>query len=284
MKYLIKILGCLWLVVIITSCDKIEAPYERSSNNGNDTTSAVRKVLLEDYTGHKCINCPTAAVTAQDLKDNFGDRLVLLSIHAGYWALPDDSGNYTADFRTPAGDELDTYFGVSDIGNPNSMVNRTVYNQSLILGPEMWGAAIQQIIDNAADATIEIELTFDLPSRKLSGDCHIQFLNSLTGRFNLCLYLIENDIVAAQKNNNTTIGPVPDWLNYVHEHVLRGAINGTWGEEITAGTVQTNIKYHISFSDFNIKPEWKPEDCKVVAFIYNADTKEVIQAEEQDIE
>ncbi len=284
MKYLIKILGCLWLVVIITSCDKIEAPYERSSNNGNDTTSAVRKVLLEDYTGHKCINCPTAAVTAQDLKDNFGDRLVLLSIHAGYWALPDDSGNYTADFRTPAGDELDTYFGVSDIGNPNGMVNRTVYNQSLILGPEMWGAAIQQIIDNAADATIEIELTFDLPSRKLSGDCHIQFLNSLTGRFNLCLYLIENDIVAAQKNNNTTIGPVPDWLNYVHEHVLRGAINGTWGEEITAGTVQTNIKYHISFSDFNIKPEWKPEDCKVVAFIYNADTKEVIQAEEQDIE
>jgi hypothetical protein len=284
MKYLIKFLGCLWLIMIITSCDKIEAPFERQSDHGNDTTSAVRKVLLEDYTGHKCINCPTAAVTAQDLKDDYGDRLVLLSIHAGIWALPDASGDYTTDFRTPAGDEFDTYFGVSDIGNPNGMVNRTVYNQSLILGPGMWGAAIQQIINNPPDATIELALTFDLPSRKLGGDCHVQFLNPLTGRFMLCLYLIENDIVAAQKNNNTTIGPTPDWINYVHEHVLRGAINGTWGEEITTGTAQTTIQYHITFSYFEIKAEWKPENCKVVAFIYNSDSKEVIQAEEEDIE
>jgi hypothetical protein len=209
---------------------------------------------------------------------------VVISVHAGYWATPDATGNYTADFRTPAGNELDNFFGISSVGNPNGMVNRMKYLQNRIIDPEKWSAAIQQIINNPPDATIDLGLTFDLPSRKLSGDCHVQFLNQLTGQYMFCLYLIEDDIVAPQKNKDNTIGPTPDWLNYVHEHVLRGAINGTWGEEINTGLVETNLKYHFTFSGFDIKPEWKPEDCQVVAFIYDADTKEVIQAEEEDME
>jgi hypothetical protein len=284
MRYAVKLFLSLWLLTLITACDKIDAPYERQVTHGSDTSGVLRKILLEDYTGHKCNNCPTAGVTARDLMEDYPEQMVVIAIHAGYYATPDLTGEYTTDFRTAAGDELYTYFDIASIGNPSGMVDRTVYNQNLILGPEMWGAAALQLLDIPADATIELGLTYDTPSRLLSGDCHIQFLNQLSGQFMFCLYLIENDIVAPQKNKDSTIGPTPDWLDYVHEHVLRGAINGTWGEQINTGEVQTNLKYHITFSGFEIKPEWKPQNCQVVAFIYNSGTKEVIQAEESDIE
>jgi hypothetical protein len=283
MKTLIRILSFSVFILLVSSCDIIDEPFARETVI--DTTDTIkRKVLLEDYTGHTCINCPTAAVIAQEKKDLYGNKIVVMAVHAGYFALP-QSDPYSTDFRTPAGNELDNFFGVSTQGLPKGMVNRMEYSGSRIIAPDKWGAAIGEIIDLPPDAYIELGLTYDQASRKLSGDCHVKFINQIDGTFRFCLCLIENNIVAAQKNNNQSIGTTPDWLNYVHQHVLRAAINGTWGEEINpGGPIETGLKYHLSFTNFEILPVWKYEDCAVVAFVFNADTKEVIQAEEMDIE
>jgi hypothetical protein len=283
MKTLLKFFSFSIFILFVSSCDIIDEPFARETVI--DTSDTIkRKVLLEDYTGHTCINCPTAAVLAQDMKDLYGNKLIVMAVHAGFFAMP-QSGNYSADFRTPAGNELDDFFGISAVGLPKGMVNRTEYNGNRIIAHDKWGAAIGEIIDLPADAYIELGLTYNQTSRKLSGDCYVKFINQLDGTFRFCLCLIENNIVAPQKNNNQSIGPTPDWLDYVHQHLLRGAINGTWGEEINpGGPVETGLKYHLSFTNFEILPEWNYEDCAVVAFVINADTKEVIQAEEIDIE
>ena len=66
----------------------------------------IRKVLLEDYTGFKCVNCPAAAHEAHLLQEFYGDQMVVMGVHAGYYAEPDGSGNYTTDLTTTTGDAL----------------------------------------------------------------------------------------------------------------------------------------------------------------------------------
>jgi thiol-disulfide isomerase/thioredoxin len=42
-----------------------------------------RRVLLEDFTGHTCNNCPAAAVIAEGLQTFYGeDQLILVGVHA----------------------------------------------------------------------------------------------------------------------------------------------------------------------------------------------------------
>ena len=90
------------------SCDKIDAPFKEIGSGGNDTTE-VRTVLLEDFTAQQCPNCPTASKVAQDLKDHYGNKLIIMAVHAGILAEPDSE--YPNDYRTPAGNELYNDYG-----------------------------------------------------------------------------------------------------------------------------------------------------------------------------
>ena len=104
-------------------------------------TNPVKKVLLEDYTGHTCVNCPKAAVTARTLKEQYGEALVVMAVHAGWFAKPAGSP-FGYDFRTAAGDSWDTYFGIGQVGNPNGMVNRKYTAGTPILSPSAWANSV----------------------------------------------------------------------------------------------------------------------------------------------
>ena len=109
---------------IWTACDKIEKPLillsEQIISDGEgllDTVYVVdsvyvadKHVLLEDFTGHKCVNCPEAALSAHQWAEENGHRLIIYGIHAGFYATPDATGEYTADFTCPTGNEIFSYF------------------------------------------------------------------------------------------------------------------------------------------------------------------------------
>ena len=64
-------------------------------------------------------------------------------------------------------------------------------------------------------------------------------------------------------------------------HMLRGSINGSFGEEIAANPA-VNMLVSKSFSfDFSDKT-WVPSHCSVIAFIADADTKEVLHVVKSD--
>ena len=139
---IIKILSIIFgLVFLINSCDKVDPPY----TTGFDCESGNQNVLIEDYTGHDCVNCPGAAVTAHDIKSNCEDRVIVIAVHAGYFAKPKAApSEYTYDFRTQAGNEWNDYFAI--IGNPNGMVNRQSENGNYVLGPGLWAEAAFKLL------------------------------------------------------------------------------------------------------------------------------------------
>ena len=137
--------GLVFILVIFYSCDKIEKPYKEqvnvpvdTSNGEGDTINWVQKAVIEDYTGHRCGNCPRAHEELRSLITTYGDKIIPIALHVGYFAQP-AGGEYTADYRTSIGDEYDNFYGASDVGLPQGMVNRKEVGGSPILAHSEWG-------------------------------------------------------------------------------------------------------------------------------------------------
>ncbi len=275
-KYIIPLF--LFVAFIANSCDKVSEPFVESRDycNGN------KKVLVEDYTGHGCNNCPGAAALAHDLKEQFCDRIVIIGVHAGFFAKPyfEDNPLYSADYTTEAGNAWDTFFGNSGLGNPNGLIDRVKSETGYVIYPQSWAQTIDPLLLEPAKALITIANDFNTESKTLSTTINTEFQESVAGNYKLIVCITQDSIVSPQKNRIAEIGPTPIDTNYVHNHVLRGSLNGAWGENLNStGTVEINSTYEKSY-EIDFIDEWKPKYCHVVAFVYNEETKQVIQVEE----
>ena len=107
------------LASTFTSCDIIDGnPYESYTNPDNPVDGdTVKKVVLIDFTGHRCPNCPNGHAEVDLLKQTYGSRLIPISVHAGTLARPTSSSTppMPADYRTPFGTGLFTILNVEGI-------------------------------------------------------------------------------------------------------------------------------------------------------------------------
>lgn len=230
-----------------------------------------RKILLEEFTGHACVNCPKAHKMLAEMLETYKENIVSVAIHAGWFAKVTNS--QPTDFNTSEGTEIHNTFKVSAV--PVAMINR-VGNGSLF-NSDSWESEVRRQMNQDAKVSIKITPTYDEAGAKIKAHLEVKFLENVTEKYNLCVLAIESGIISPQKNNDSDIGP--DILpNYKHKHVLRGMFNGTWGKLIESP--EANKIYTFDYDDFGVRGDWNAENMSVVAFIYNQETKEVIQVEE----
>ncbi len=263
------------LVLGFSSCDVVEEPYFTEFA----IPETEKKVLLEDYTGHLCVYCAGAAVEAEDLKELYGDNLVVIAVHAGFFAQPVPHDPYLFDdFRTDAGEEWNDYFNVK--GNPVGMVNRIEYADGYLVPPDRWNSNIVDALEEQVEARLEIENSFDEETRTLTTTIKTRFLVGIADPVNLMVCITQDSIISGQKNLEPEIGDVPLIEEYVFMHMMRGSLNGNWGEMVTDDNpVQVNKEYTNTYKQV-FPNDWIPKDCHVVAFVFHEQTKTVIQAEE----
>ena len=274
---LIALLFCFSFLLVISSCDEITYPYREGTHI--DTTDTVsQKILLEDFTGFRCNNCPAAHELAHDLQDIYGNRLVILSVHAGFYAEP--NAQYTYDFRTAAGTEINDYFNVQ--AYPSGMINRTAYNNKTVLGSAYWGAAINSLKENTPKAKIELTPSYNGTSHSISVDVKIKYLSQSSANHYLVVQISEDSIVQIQLDKRKT----PELIqNYVHNNVLRGSITSTWGDQVSSTVLQKDATVTKHY-DFAIPDgsDWRPEKLKIVAYIHDKDDSwQIVQVEEAKI-
>lgn len=268
------------VILFLSGCDKVDPPYTTSNQNSVDTTQIqqVKKVLVEDYTGHLCVNCPAAHDVLAQLIELYPNQIVPVSLHVGNFAKP-LSSSYQKDFRTPEGKALSDFFGNDAAGLPNGMVNRREFSGNRILSSDQWGSAISEVLQEPQTMNFNISNTFNSAQRKLSAKVDISFLQDFTQTLYLCVYLTEDSIVGWQKDNRVDPEDVPD---YVHRHVMRGSLNGTWGEKIV-GTTSQNRTITMEYNNFQLDTSFVPAHCSVVVFAYDSASYEIYQADEKAI-
>lgn len=280
---LIAFVGLYSFMMLSTSCDKVEQPY-MNTGGGGVVGDTVRKVLLEDFTGHRCVNCPTAHEVIEGLQVIYPERIIPVVIHSGFFAEPKPSP-YDYDFRTTVGDDIVTVFGISVNSLPKGMVNRDPLQTNI--GPTAYPTAVSLVLDSMdkmPDIYIELQPAYNSTDSTISVDAKMTVLKNMpAGKYNISVLVVESNIIEAQKNTNPNINNGKEILDYNHKDVLRGAVNTTWGEEFADAALSTGQVFNKAYTNYKIGKDWKPDDLKIVAFVYYADgpnDKVVIQTEE----
>ncbi len=274
-------------LVFLYSCDVVDgnvvtAPIGPEDSTGN---SFSKSVLLIEFTGHKCGNCPAGGETGEQLKDAYGSGIVIIAAHVGTLANPQPpaSGKYTVDFRTPTGDELDEEFGASVSGIPKGVINYIEYSGTSLVLPEAWPEKVDQLLQ---EETVPYGLTADM---SVSGDvlsltATCEFGESLNGNFSMGAFLTEDSIIAWQKDYR--LSGNQDIEFFEHKHVLRGNfyLPGNpqvlpWGLPISNTSFVQGDK-EVMDLDIRLDPSWRRHHLNAVVYLYDQDTETILQVKD----
>lgn len=280
-------------IAILSSCDKIDNPIPDNfvdlegisfdDSLYTESSPTMRKVLVEEFTGHLCNVCPLGSKEIERLDSIYGEQLIPMSIHAGSFSITltgidynaDGIDDYTTNFAISAGETYYSTFGVSS--NPAAAVSRI--NNANITGLAQWQTDIDAIKNDVPKAKIGLSVLYDDSTRTVKAVVNTEWLSSETGSYNLQIYLVEDSIVDWQKDASNP-PPLSDGniQFYTHRHVFRDAINGTWGTPIPSsnlGDIDTQEAALV------LPSNWDKNHCSVIAHIYKSGPDyEVLQVEE----
>tara|TARA_B110000444_G_scaffold141349_1_gene132574 strand:- start:1462 stop:2367 length:906 start_codon:yes stop_codon:yes gene_type:complete len=288
----------IFIISLISSCDIIEEPYINNNGGGVDTSSNqyVKNILIEDFTGHLCQNCPDAARELEAIHDVYGAQIIGLAIHVGNTfarPYPISQTKFTYDFRSKWGEELDNFFNITDAGLPKGMINRIGYPNDHRKDKGQWLSSVGDELSK--DVIFGINISSTLLTDNAEITINTDALKNTTGNYKLVVCLTENGIINWQKD-----GTLED-QNYIHNHVLRSVISSTWGDEVTLDSEINNgdsfeHSYSINLSDlenFNMDHsanvlfqgngqagDWNINNFGIVAYIYDNDNYEILQVEQ----
>ncbi len=235
-----------------TACDPVS---ESDRYVEMASVEAQRTVLLEEFTGQNCPNCPTAHRTIEALQEQYGNSLISVSIHAGGFAIKEGEYAHLQEpynfqtFMTPEGDTYANMLGVSTY--PCGTVNRTGGVQ---LHTD-WAKSIREAIATPSDLDIKIQAS--LGEDKIMADVELLAAKALEGK--LQLWLVEDSVVSLQLDGGTML------TNYVHNNLYRASFNGVGG---TGVTLAPNVYQKVS-SELPLRKDWNSSHLSVVAFVYN---------------
>lgn len=239
------------LMLVLASCEDLSDRYIEV-----EPIHSERKVLLEEFTGQRCTNCPAAHAIIEKLEEQYGEDLIVVSIHAGPFGIAAPDG-----LMLPTGDEYASRWNITSY--PAGVVDRS----GGVLSPDGWANAIRTQIGKVSPVDIDLEAN-------LVGDS-IEVISKVSSsealKASLQLWVTQDSIVGFQIDDGTRI---PD---YVHNNVFRGCVNGTWGQSLE---ISPNI-YNTLSNRIAVDPEWDVKNLHIVGFVY--DSSGVIQADKTAI-
>lgn len=260
------------------ACDEVPPVLNPSDDEGGGEVpveNQMRQVLIEEFTGVRCVNCPAGSQAIEALLANHGQRLVAVSIHAGFFAHPYPESD--SELENDLGSSLLSLLG-EPLGYPTAVVNRRHFNdeENRQIGQSSWPGYIAQELAGDPEVKIDIVSTYNDATREVSVEVDLYVEETvLADDVRLTLFITENNVEDPQLTPASSV-PQDD---YIHKHVLRSALTSFDGnplsEGLTAGDVISR-SYTGTLNDI-----WVPENCHVVAFVHHGGASlDVIQAHE----
>jgi len=150
------------------SCQETEIVVPRVKEIVSD-----RVVLIEDFTGVQCTNCPNASREISSLAHKYNGNVVAIAYHTDFLGLPITKDGYKSkyNFTTPDGNLLEEEMGGYQ-GKPAVTLNRKLYDaqQEYLLTSSSILGNIESELRSIPRVVIDIENQYDAETRKLRRD------------------------------------------------------------------------------------------------------------------
>lgn len=252
------VFSLLLAVLTLSSCGKEDHWVEVV------TPDVARKravVLVEDYTGQECINCPNAAAQLERISESLSTPVITVGMHA-----------FQTGFVRPEmqSKEADLYWSAFKVSKaiPAIVVNRTMqqgqyYSQDI----NTWETLITTAANEEAEYTLSLSAA--LQGDKVSLSAEAAPIGEKKSKEGVVLHLwVVEDVIGYQKF------PRMRKQDYFHHNVFRGALNGAWGEVLSFSPTA-----RVSRSDYSLPANVKVADnAKVVALLTEGAMGRVLEA------
>lgn len=262
-----KIALCALSAVSFAACDNID---EDDRYIYVEPVPVERNILVEDFTGQFCVQCPNGSAVLEQLTEQYTpETVIVVGMHSGTQSV----GMFG---HTPLWtSDAEYYYSQWPISaQPTAVVDRGSYTENY----STWPTLVSNALAVSAPLTLEASSSYDETTRTATVSIIAKGQLDVSGKIQL--WLTEDNIVSYQV---TPPNGAYDY-NYVHNHVFRAAVNGRDGEDFTLGwNDEKTLEYTISLDELEAKyikdhedegseyVRWKPEDMHVVAFVYNND-------------
>lgn len=240
-------------MLLLAACDKV--PLDERLTYV-EPPEVGRAVLIEDYTGQYCVNCPRASEEIERLVEQYGDSVVIaVAIHSGPFSRLKGE---TSPLYTEVGDQYFTKWNLSS--QPVGLVDRLF--GSMPFNFTDWGGGVNYELAYKAPVSLMTTTSFDDETRHASIQVQTIGLDSARVSGKLQVWLIEDSIDSFQSMPDGSMQE-----HYNHMHVFRASVNDMWGDDVSVDHGEVAVK------DYGIEmdPSWEPRHCSVVTFLYDAD-------------
>ena len=251
MKKIFSIFTLATLLLVAVSCDKIDNPHKPYTPTGGNKT-----VLIKDFTGARCVNCPEAAETVHELQHRLGeDRVFIMSVHAGFLAQP--MGQFP-DFLTEEGNQ---WYGDHD-SNPLFTVDHVALTDGNTLNVDQIDTPVSDALAEPQTFDIFAINDYDETTRLLKVDLDVIATSDYDGEVYVTMCIVEDSIVGWQT--------IPGGLDreYVFRNVFRGTVNGADGTPLFSGQVYIDDEYNREYS-FKIDSTYNADQCYLMTYVHD---------------
>lgn len=234
------------------------------------TTEEKKGILFEEFTGVGCSNCPDGHKLSKQIHNGYGDRFVLVNLHAGPFSPKAESYNYT----TEEGDEICRFFDATSY--PCALINRHSFSENKYLNDkrEAWLSLVSRIENEVTPMNLYLESSYDDNSRELK--IHVEGysrVDNSASDMRLNVLFTQDYIYGPQQGT-------PTGKDYEHMHMVRHFFTPYDGAKITSkaqGEYFTQDYTYVLPEAINKQPV-VPGNINIVAFVTSEGMTEVVNA------
>lgn len=259
------------IAIIASGCDNIDSDDRYQTIAKPELPGVPRTLLIQEFTGHNCRNCPTGAAAIKAIADAYPGRVITVGMH------PEGGGPNTAplgtqDFRCNEAQVM--YLHYKPAGFPCAVFGGVETSAQTA----DWMTVAIPFMSLEAPLDISANTLFNAENRSITVNYNVEMRQSVKTQLSIMVWLVENDIVGIQNDKGNYI------MDYVHNHVLRTSLNGDWGTPLALNADGVPLAQYSPLESFSgnatatLDPKWVADNCNIVVWVFNTTTKEVLQA------
>jgi hypothetical protein len=233
-----------------------------------------RTIMVEEFTGVQCANCPVGASLLKNLQNANPGRIVAAKIHSDFLATPIKPND--PDFRIPDADAL--YASLGAQSKPSFGIDR-MFNATAtpyVFDKNDLNSKIPTRLTQASIVNIDLEKLVAPSNDSVTLRATFTFTQATSEPLAYHVYWVENDIEAAQDSVGIEIDA------YRHEEILRACITPVFtGSALPSGTTAQGQVYIRGLKiPKPAKVSSMAKSALIVFITKNGTSKEVLQASE----
>lgn len=249
----------------LTPSAKIDTTYVLSSVPAADP----HNVLIENFTGATCSNCPAAHELIHAMDSTYPGRINAISLFVKDFPQTTPPEHALYDFRTQIATDIEANIYQALLAMPVAGIDRMPLGQVADQRPyqcyrNVWSSIVNNQLLMADSLNLDISSVYDSTTRKAVIKVKVTYLQPVSTKQNFSIAVLEDGFVDVQE--------FPTYFDtaYKFNDVLRGMVtSGVLGDELlpTLTTKEAGRVYEATYN-YDVPAEWTARNCRLVAFVH----------------